>query len=194
MRNDIMIDGFSLCPLDIKDISVAKKLCDECVGKDLYDEEEIKKSIDDANIFFYLLKQQNGETIGYIYFYITDEVQIASDGKMPASKIRSVCTEKKIPVGKIQSVGVKEQYRKCGLGAKMIGIALERFKECGVRRVFIICWKKGDAVPLAQSLMQYRFDFLALAEMVWFDHPRLYFPYCKGRCRCDAEVYYKILD
>lgn len=183
-----------LYPLRADEVDIAKRLCDECVGKDLYSAEELTASIDARQCFFYLLKAKSGEAVGYIYFRITDAQQIAADGKQNISTIRGLCRQKMGSVGKIQSIGLTQPYRKSGYGKYMIDFALEKFKSLHVEQVFIICWKKGDDVPLRSTLMQCDFLFLSTAKMVWFDHPRLHCPYCAGRCRCDAEIYYKILD
>lgn len=183
-----------LCPLKTEDVHTAKGLCDECVGKDLYSEEEIRNSIDARQSFFYLLKDKDGEAVGYIYFHTTGVQQIAEDGKLDMCLLRSVCPVGTVTAGKIQSIGLKDHYRRSGYGKYMIDFAVRKFKELNLQSVFIICWKKGNDVPLGNTLNQCRFHFLSTTKMVWFDHPRLYCPYCRGRCRCDAQVYYKILD
>ena len=59
---------------------------------------------------------------------------------------------------------------------------------------FIVCWKPGGVVPLGKALSECNFDFLAETKKVWYDDTELICPYCKGRCLCDAEVYYKLLN
>lgn len=194
MTKSEFLSELELCPLKAEDIHTAKCLCDECVGKDMYSQEDIGNCIDSAYRFFYLLKEKNGGAVGYLYFYVTDVQQIAEDGKVDIRLLRTVCPVRTGVVGKIQSIGLKEHYRKNGYGKYMIDFAVQKFRALDVNRVVIICWKKGDDVPLGNTLDQCHFQFLTTAKMVWFDHPRLYCPYCAGRCRCDAQIYYKILD
>ena len=60
--------------------------------------------------------------------------------------------------------------------------------------VFAICWKPGKIVPAGKMLKECGFDDLTEAKNVWYDDKDLVCPYCKGRCRCDAEVFYKLLN
>ena len=52
------------------------------------------------------------------------------------------------PVGKIQSVGIKETFRRQGLAVWLMKYALRQFAEKGIGEVFIICWNAGGKVPL----------------------------------------------
>ena len=69
--------------------------------------------------------------------------------------------------------------------------ALRQFAEKGIGEVFIICWNAGGKVPLEKALQECRFVHLFSAKMIWYNKKELYCPYCKGRCKRDAEVYFK---
>ena len=69
--------------------------------------------------------------------------------------------------------------------------ALRQFAEKGIGEVFIICWNAGGKVPLERALQECKFVHLFSAKMIWYNKKELYCPYCKGRCKCDAEVYFK---
>lgn len=85
-------------------------------------------------------------------------------------------------------------YRGIGLAAKMIQFVLLELKDKLIDAAFIVCWKPGGIVPLSKALSECHFKYLADAKRVWYDDTELICPYCKGRCLCDAEVYYKLLD
>ena len=187
-------DRFFLKPILKEEISEARRLCDECVGENLYSEKEIAATIGAADRFFYLLKSETGENVGYIYFYLTDMESIAKYSRLDINMFREVCSSTDKKVGKIQSVGLKEEYRGIGFAAQMLQFILERLKEISVDVAFIVCWKPGGVVPLGKALSKCNFDFLAETKKVWYDDTELICPYCKGRCLCDAEVYYKLLN
>lgn len=188
---------FYLCPLEKEDIEEVLLLCDRCVGKNLYQKEELAQTIGSKERWFLLLKTAEGELAGYIYYYITNAGQIAEDSRISIEKIRQACGQtlepvgKLQPVGKIQSVGVKEAFRGQGLAVHMVQYAMNQFSEKGIREVFIICWNAGGRVPLAKTLQKCRFIHLSSAKKIWYDKEDLFCPYCKGRCKCDAEVYFK---
>lgn len=191
MTETHQLDKFFLSPLTLDEVDAAIALCDACVGNGMYAPEAIRKCIDSEDSFFYLLKTGAGEMAGYLYFYITDLAQIAVDGKFSADLVEQ---PKQKRFGKIQSIGIRAEYRGEGLSTKMVRFALHRLQAMGMEQVFIICWKKGAEVPLKPTLAQCGFQFLCTTKKVWYDHPRLYCPYCGGRCRCDAEIYYRLLQ
>ena len=61
---------FYLKPLSEEEVNEARLLCDECVGENLYGAEEIASAVGAADRFFYLLKSEAGEPVGYIYITI----------------------------------------------------------------------------------------------------------------------------
>jgi len=186
--------AFSLSPLSVEEIELARLLCDECVGENLYTKEEIAAAIGSQDRFFYLLKSDEGEAVGYIYYYLTDVESVASYAKLDPALVRAVCPDACKKVGKIQSVGLRAEHRGAGLASELIRFSLARLKEAEVDVALIVCWKPGGVVPLSKALAECRFTYLAEAKRVWYDDAELICPYCGGRCLCDAEVYYKRLD
>lgn len=185
---------FSLKPLSKEEVNEACLLCDECVGENLYGAEDIAATIGAADKFFYLLKNEAGEDVGYIYYYLTDLECIAEYAKLAVERFHAIYPRTDKKIGKIQSVGLKAEYRGIGLAAHMINFILKNLKELSIDVAFIICWKPRGIVPLGKALGECKFDYLAEAKKVWYDDLELICPYCNGRCLCDAEVYYKLLD
>ena len=185
---------FYLKPLSEEEVNEARLLCDECVGENLYGAEEIASAVGAADRFFYFLKSEAGDPVGYIYYYLTDPEDIAKYAKLDAELFRKVYSRTDKKVGKIQSVGLKEEYRGIGLAAQMVNFILEKLKEISIDVTFIVCWKPGGILPLGKALSECKFDYLAEAKKVWYDDTELICPICHGRCLCDAEVYYKRLD
>lgn len=186
--------AFFLRPLKKEEIDEALLLCDECVGRNLYSTDEIAAALNARDRFFYLLKNEKDETAGYIYYYLTDEEYIAKYSGLDAALFREVYPDVHKKVGKIQSVGIRAEHRGIGLAAQMMRFILNELKAVSIDIAFIVCWKPGGIVPLAKALGECGFRFLAEAEKVWYNDTELICPYCKGRCLCDAEVYFKLLD
>lgn len=196
MVHEIEVAGqrFSLAPLKPEDITEVLRLCDRCVGENLYTREELIHAMKDADSMFLVLKNPNGQLAGYIYYYLTDTEQIARDSRVKSAKISEVCKcEDRMPVGKIQSVGVEEEFRGHGLAKHLVRFALSQLGKMGAAEVFIICWNIRGVVPLGKVLKECQFTHLTTAKGIWYNKKELYCPYCKGRCKCDAEVFYKKL-
>jgi len=175
--------------LSVESLDAAVNLCDACVGKNLYTRDELKQVIEDANRFFYLVETQEGEIIGYFYFYLTSPQSIAASSRLDVKTIAEVCPGLK--AGEIKSVGLKKEYRGLGIAESMIRFAQDRLQEMGAETIFAVCWKIRDYVPLGSALVKNDFQFLSEARKVWFDNEALVCPICNGRCVCDAAVYYR---
>lgn len=182
----------SLRPLSAPHIEQVRQLCDQCVGQNLYTAQSLRAACEDREHFFYILQRENGEIVGYLYFYLTDIEKIAQSAKLDKNLFRRVCTGQAKKVGKIQAVGLKPEYRKRNLAEKLVAFAVAELAEHSVDGVFIVCWKPGGVVPLGKALGRCGFRFLAEAKKVWYDDADLICPCCKGRCVCDGAVYYKI--
>ncbi len=193
MENKIVAENgteFYLIPLHRNEIGNAKQLCDICVGKNLYSEKELVDTVGNKEQFFWLLKNPGGETVGYIYYKFTDTVSLAKYAKIDEKILLDVC-ENGENIGKIQSVGIKENIRGLGIAAQLIKFAADRLQKAGADAVFTVCWKADGDAFLAPALKSCGFNYLSSAEYVWYDKKELVCPICGGRCRCSAEIYFK---
>ena len=181
--------------LTMDDLDATISLCNKCVGENLYSEKELKRAIEDPEHFFYLLMTEEQEIAGYIYYYVTDLQSVADYTKLDIKLYHNLKQGKTEKVCKIQSVAIGELYRGSDLSVDLIDFALKRIKDIQIQVeiVFGVCWKMGDYVPMKKTLCQCGFNFFSEAKRIWYDDTKLICPYCKGRCRCDAEVYYKCL-
>ncbi len=188
------IGNFTLNPLKPCDVDEVILICDECVGKGLYTASEIMETIGSCSRFVYALKSPEGEIAGYVFFFLTDIASLCKDAKIDKEILLRVLGRHKSKIGRIQSIAIKEKYRGEGLSEKLIDFAVAKLHEMQAEYVFIVCWKKGDFVPLKKTMEECKFEFLSISKKVWYDHEGLYCSYCKGRCSCDAEIYFKKVD
>ena len=141
-----------------EDIEETLQLDGQVRRRNLYQKEELEQAIGSSERAFLLLRTAEGELAGYIYYYLTNEKQIAEDTRLTEQKIQQVCQQDTLaPVGKIQSVGIKETFRRQGLAVWLMKYALRQFAEKGIGEVFIICWNAGGKVPLEKALQECRF-------------------------------------
>lgn len=185
---------FRLRPIEASDLEHTAALCDICVGKNLYTQAKIRSAMENRDHYFYLLQTRAGESVGYIYFYLTDVPAVARDARVDREMLESLCADPGGQVCKIQSVAVLADYRGRGLAAQMVRFALQQIRPRQIQGAFAVCWKMGQVVPLEKTLRECGFAFLTEAEKVWFDEEELFCPYCGGRCHCNAEIYYKQLN
>lgn len=168
------------------EIAQALHIADTCVGKNLYSYEEFSNAISSKDKFFFFLKNEDGKIAGYIYFLITSSYEVVSSVNLNLNEIPF--SER---CGKIQSVALSEEYRGEGLASEMIDFAIKTLKEKGIDIVYIVCWKPGGFLPLKKALDKCCFTYLVTIKDAWYKDVNLICPYCKGRCHCSADIYYK---
>ena len=184
------IDGLKLERLCEDNLDKACRLCDDCVGKDMYTRDYLSDIMTDGRSVFYLLTDPSGEPAAYIFFQPTDLERIAAFTKLGESTVRSIAGDKTTLIH-YRSVGVGRKFRGRRLSQKL----MERmFSECEAQNIdyiFGACWRQGDNVPMKKVMEQCGFVHIARVEKLWYDEEQLYCPICKGRCSCSAEIYYK---
>ena len=184
-------EGFTLERLSPAGLDAASELCDRCVGENLYPREFLATLPDRPEHLFYLLKTPEETAIGYIYFFLSGLAEMAALSKLPETRL-SVISQKQNPVlGNIQSIAVSEDFRRRGLSRRLIAFSLERLEQMGADAAFGVCWKIHGRTPIEPTLTSLGFRYLSDSHLVWYDNPRLICPYCEGRCKCDAAVYYR---
>ncbi|MGN0405383.1 MAG: hypothetical protein ACI4F1_09185 [Bariatricus sp.] len=184
---------FYLKKLQEEYLDTAVALCDRCVGVNLYPKKELASAIRRNDHFFYLLFAPDGKAAGYIYYYTTTVKELSARARLPEEQIAKVCANREGVIGNIQSIGVEDAYRGNGLSVSLLEFSLKNLAALMADTAFIVCWKIGERVPLRASLEKLDFCYLSDAHKVWYDVPNLICPYCEGRCKCDAAVYYKPL-
>ena len=175
-------------------LSRTAELCGQCVGENLYPESYIASIMEKPGHFFELFLTQEDEIAGYCYSYLTTLEEAAASAKLPVDVLAAVSPDKNPVVTKIQSIGIAPAYRNQGLGRQMLERTMERLRETDAAIAICIAWKINDFVPLADNLTGCGFQYLTDSHLVWYDYEELVCPYCSGRCKCDAAVYYKIME
>ncbi len=175
-------------------VAEAAKMCDRCVGKNLYTKDYLASIIHQPEHFFYLLLSDADELAGYMYFILMDRGELASISKLDAVHLDRLCKENDEIIGNLRSIGVEEPFRGKGLSMELIGFSLSQLASLGATVAVGLCWKHGTVVPMRKTMLSCGFQYLTDARRPWYDIEGLECPYCSGRCECDAEVYYKRLE
>lgn len=188
------MEQFSFEPLSIARLDTAAELCDGCVGKNLYSRDYLSAVIGRPNHYFYLLVSPGQEAVGYIYFFLTNIKDMAVLSKLPGERLAVISQKENPVIGNLQSIGVKQAFRSRGLSRYLVRFYLEQLHANAADTAFGVFWKARGTVPMKRTLVALHFNFLAEAHEVWYDNKDLVCPFCKGRCKCDAEVYYKPIE
>jgi len=212
--------GWELRRLTAPYVRQAKALCDQCVGVNLYTQEYLESILDDPRHFFYLLPAKDGGIAGYAYFIRMSPEEFTHLSRLPEEEISRLCTVLKedadpkgeeiraggadpemaavfakegLTVGNIRSIGVEKSYRGRGLSERLLRFCLSQLSAHGAEVAAALCWKANGSVPMKKAMLSCGMRYLTDAHRVWYDNRELICPICRGRCECDAEVYYKRL-
>lgn len=188
------MEQFSFEPLSIDYLETAVELCDSCVGVNLYSRDYLSAVIGRPNHYFYLLVSPEQEAMGYIYYFLTNITDMAALSNLPRESLAVISPKENPVIGNLQSIGVKEAFRGQGLSQHLVRFYLERLHDNAADTAFGVFWKARGTVPMKQTLVALHFHFLAEAHEVWYENKDLICPFCKGQCKCDAEVYYKPME
>lgn len=174
-------------------VEEAARLCDRCVGKNLYTKEYLAKVIHKRGHYYSLLMTPEKKIAGYIYYYLADLEEAAALAKLPPERLAPILPKQSQLFGVLRSIGVDEAYRQSGLSLKLVEHYLEQLRKTGADIAFGVFWKPAGTVPMERTLTRFQFHHLTDSRLIWYDNEDLVCPFCKGRCRCDAAIYYKKL-
>lgn len=170
------------------------ELCARCVGENLYPRSYIASIIHNPDHYFSLLLSREGEIAGYIYFHLCTLEEAAAEAKLSRGELSVIAPAEHPVVAKFQSIGVAPPYRHLGLARRLVELALGQAREARADAAMCIAWKVGDRVPMGDNVLSCGFRYLTDSHLVWYDKENLVCPYCGGRCRCDAAIFYKTLE
>lgn len=183
--------AFTIEPMKLEDVDEILALCDYCVGKNMYSRKELEEAIERPGYYFFILRSPSGKVAGYNYFFLSDLQEMSEFTKRPISHLARMSTQKEPIIADIRSLGIAEEYRHRGLAVAFMGWELEFLKKETPAHVAMgAFWKPKGKYAMEWSLKALPFRYLEDAPLVWYNTPGLYCPVCKGRCQCDATIYY----
>lgn len=176
-------------------VEQALELCEACVGKNLYTKEMLLKAVEDSRQKFLLLVTSENKPAAYFYFRLIEIEEAEKLAKMSLAKLKKLTCKENPLIGNMQSIGVIPEYRNRQLSNYLVEQCLQWLtEETEADIVMGVCWKPGGKVPMEKTLKRYGFSHLADAKRLWYDRTELVCPVCRGRCECDAAIYYKKLE
>lgn len=187
--------GLLIRKLKPSDIDAAAELCGQCVGRNLYSRAFLANILKRRSHYFYLLTAPGEEAAGYIYFFLSNMDEISALYGIPRERLTAVSPKADAVIGVLQSIGIAERWRGQKLSARLMDFYLEYLQaEEPVGAAFGVFWKPEGRVPMEKNLKRTGFCHLEDVPRFWYDVAELICPYCKGRCICDAAIYYKTLN
>lgn len=188
-------EDLSLVPLSAELLEQTVAMCGECVGENLYTREILLKALKQPEQKFLLLVTPENKPVAYIYFRLMGLEEAEQLAKHSLAKLQELSGKEKPLLGNLQSIGVLPAYRNCDLSKYLVECYLRWIQEeTEADMAFGVFWKPCGKVPMEKTLKSFGFSHLTDSKRVWYDRTDLVCPVCKGRCECDAAIYYKRLE
>lgn len=133
----------------------------------------------------------DGEYAGYSSMLPVSAEEAVRTMKIDPEDVERISAGK--PIMYYKSTVIPFAYEGRGHFQALARVAMETARKEGYGCMFSTAWTYGGYTPLARPFARLGFQNLYRRSMLWYDDEGYVCVVCKGRCKCDAEIYYKIL-
>ncbi|MBQ6319346.1 MAG: GNAT family N-acetyltransferase [Lachnospiraceae bacterium] len=173
------------------DIPAIVSLTCECFGENYTFDEEMQGFIDDERNRVYVEYDDKGLCGAFMMLAedkdsISESMEVTSDDYDRLSRGKP-CLHHKFCV-------VREDRRKDGLMTAMLQEAIPDLENEGIYgAIFAQTWILNNEIPMARVCDRIGYKQYKRQFRPWYGITDRYCNICKGRCKCDAMVYYRQL-
>ena len=133
----------------------------------------------------------DGDFAGFAVMIPATLGEVASHMAMPPDEVRAIAGDK--PALIYKSAAVRPIYEHRGVMKTMAADGLQTARDMGYGSLFGSAWVYQGQIPIEGTFRIFGFTPLYLRHMLWHDDENYRCVICKGRCTCDAMIYYKKL-
>lgn len=133
------------------------------------------------------------DVLGYCLFFEENMEKASKDFKIPKDEMIAV-TGSDSSLCHAKSMALKRGSEKRGLGYNLFNRTLDKAQKIGYKVAWCPAWKRGDFIPVEKVLLRLGFNYFKTVHRIWEDDKDYKCIECHGPCKCDAAVYYKILN
>ena len=170
-----------------EDYEQIHKLCNESFGAGYINQMEFDKWKENPE--FFNVAWVDDEFAGYSVMIPAGTREIMKEMDMTLQEVQNITSGK--PALIYKSVAVCPQYRKRGLLTKLMTELMDRAEKSGYKTILLSAWMYEDKIPALRSLEKLKFSRLFVRHNLWYQNEMYQCVICKGRCVCDAVIYYK---
>lgn len=133
----------------------------------------------------------DGQFAGYSSMMPVTLDEVMAKMKVERSDVERIAGGK--PILYYKSTVVPFEYEGRGHFQALAHAAMATAREQDYGSMFSTAWTYGGYTPLARPFVRLGFEHLYRRSMLWYEDKNYTCIVCKGPCKCDAEIYYKIL-
>ncbi len=133
----------------------------------------------------------NNQFAGFAIFGVYSETETAFKMGISLAKYNEITKGKKSIVYK--SAALYSNFEGNGIMHKLLEQLIYEVKQNQFKVVFAAAWIMDDIIPIKPTLQRFDFTYLERKKLLWYNDVEYNCICCKGRCACDAAIYYKVL-
>lgn len=165
---------------------------EECFGEAYTFVPEMREFITNENNRLYV-EEEDGRIIGAVLFLNDDRDKIMEDMDVRGDDFDRISGGKPILHHKFSIV--RDDQRGRGLMTEMLDEAVKELESEGkYGALFTQGWIKQDTIPMENIFKRMGYKVYGRQIRPWWKYADRTCNICGGRCKCDAMVYYRILN
>lgn len=166
-----------------------QRLCDERYGTGYICREDYDRWLKNPELFKIALIE--GDFAGFAVMLPAGVSEVMKHMGMPEQDVRRISGNK--PALIYKSAAVQKKYEHRGVMKAMAAEGIRQARRLGYGSLYGSAWVYDGQVPIEGTFRAFGFQRLYARHMLWYGNENYRCVVCKGRCTCDAMIYYKIL-
>ncbi len=179
-ENLTIIDGSE------KYYDVVQKLCDDRFGPGLIVRADYDHWMEHPEMFRIALV--DGEFAGYATAFPADDNELVRRLHMTVEEIHNLAGD--TPRMFYHNTVVRPEYERRGIGMTLFFSVQEAAIKAGYRAQFCSAWVHDGKVHVGTAMERLGLKPVCVCEKLWYGNENYYCVVCKGRCVCDAMIYF----
>lgn len=164
-------------------------LCDERYGRGYINRQGFDHWMEHPSLL--KVAESEGAFAGFAVMVPASYLEISKKMGMPAQDVERIAGGR--PALIYKSAAVPLRFERCGIMHAMAQAGLDTARAEGYGSLFGSAWIYNGKIPISGTFKTFDFRPLYKRQMLWYDDPEYHCVLCKGRCRCEAMIYYKTL-
>lgn len=163
-------------------------------GNNYITRDEILKCIDkDNNMCTLAVDKDTNEVLGYCLFFGENMDKAQENFRIPKEELIAV-TGSDSSICHAKSIALRKEYEGRGIGGNLFNKTLNKAQKIGYKVAWCPAWKRGEFIPAEKVLLKNGFTYFKTVSNIWEKDKNYRCVDCKGPCKCDAAIYYKVLN
>ena len=170
------------------------KIANKRFGKNYYTRENFMKTLDQSKgMCTVAIDKLKDEVLGYCIFFEESLKKAEKHFKIPVEEFISV-TGSGESICHTKSIALRGNCEKAGIGTELFKQTLDKAQKLGYKVAWCPAWIRENYVPVGNVLKRNDFTYYKTVGNLWEDDKDYKCIVCSGPCKCNAAVYYKILN